>query len=460
MVIVDIIKKIKADYKGVNDLNISVINNKTLVYLESICSSDKINNYIIDNINDNKEYLNKITGPKVKKITMKQYQTYLNDGYILIIDNNIITAIEVKENNFRDINTPEIQISYNGPKDSFNENYLTNLSLIKKRLKTNKLKSINHNIGKYTKTMVSILYLEDIVKMDNVNKVNDVIKDINIDGILDSSYIAQYLEKNKKNAFAPRSFKTERPDYVCNALLNGKIAILVDNSPNALILPAFLLDFINPPLDNYSKPILINSIKALRMMAFLITLTLPAFYIALTNYNQETIPLNLLLSLSTARSSVPFPSIFEALIMLFIYELLRESDIHFPKNFGSANSILGALILGEASVKAGIVSPIMIIIIAVTFISSLIFSDIDFINAIRRYRLLFLISAALLGLFGIMIMYFYFVTRVLLITSLDYPYTFPLVPFDKSYFNVFHRTKIFKDKIRSKYLSNNHIKER
>ena len=456
----DIINKIKKDYLNVNDLNIMVINNITLIYLESICSSDKINDYILDNINDNKDYLYKITGPKVKNISIKEYQAYLNDGYILIINKNKITAIEVKGNNFRNIDTPEIQISYNGPKDSFNENYLTNLSLIKKRLKTNNLKSIDHKLGKYTKTIVSILYLDQVVKMDNVNKINELIKNINIDGILDSSYIAQYLEKNKKDSFAPRAFKTERPDYVCNALLNGKVVILVDNCPNALILPAFLLDFINPPLDNYSKPILINSIKALRMLAFLITLTLPAFYIALTNYNQETIPLNLLLSLSTARSSVPFPSIFEALIMLFIYELLRESDIHFPKNFGSANSILGALILGEASVKAGIVSPIMIIIIAVTFISSLIFSDIDFINAIRHYRFLFLISAALLGLFGIMIMFFYFITRVLLTTSLDYPYTFPLVPFDKHYFNVFHRVKIFKDKGRSKYLSNNHIKER
>lgn len=459
--IMKILSKIKKDYERVNDLNISTIKNVDLVYLESICSSDKINSYILDNINDNKHFFRNITGPNHKVISLNNYQDYLNNGYLLIIHKQEIHAIEVKENNFRNINTPETQISYNGPKDSFNENYLTNLSLIKKRLKTNKLKSVDHYLGRYTKTLTSILYIDGVAKNSNVDKINNLIKDIDIDGIIDSSYIAEYLEKNNKSTFAPRSFKTERPDYVCNALLNGKVVIIVDNSPNALVLPAFLLDFINPPLDNYSKPILINSIKALRILAFLITLTLPAFYIALTNYNQETIPLNILLSLSSARSSVPFPSIFEALIMLFIYELLRESDIHFPKNFGSANSILGALILGEASVKAGIVSPIMIIIIAVTFISSLIFSDIDFINAIRHYRLLFLISAATLGLFGIMITYFYFITRVCLVTSIDYPYTIPLVPFDQGYFNnVLHRINIFKNKYRSKSLSNNRIKER
>ena len=450
-----LINKIKKDYQGVSDLNILVINDITLVYLESLCSSDKINNYILDNYQDNKNFFNDITSPKVKMINQSNYQEYLNDGYLLIIKDELI-AIEVKENNFRSIDTPDTQISYNGPKDSFNENYLTNLSLIKKRLKTNKIKSIDYKLGRYTKTLTSILYLDGVAKINNVDKISKILSKIDIDGVIDSSLLAEYLEKDNNNAFAPKSFKTERPDYVCNALLNGKIVILIDNSPNALILPAFLLDFINPPLDNYSKPILINSIKALRMVAFLITLTLPAFYIALTNYNQETIPLNLLLSLSQARSSVPFPSIFEALIMLFIYELLRESDIHFPKNFGSANSILGALILGEASVKAGIVSPIMI-----TFISSLIFSDIDFINAIRHYRLLFLISAALFGLFGIMLTYFYFITRVSLVKSIDYPYLMPLVPFDKNYFNnVFRRINIFKNKYRSKTLSNNHIKER
>ena len=186
-----IIAKIKNDYDGVNDLNISIIKSITLVYLESICSSDKINNYILDNINDNKHFFKNITGPNHVVINLDNYQDYLNNGYLLIIYKNNIHAIEVKENNFRNINTPETQISYNGPKDSFNENYLTNLSLIKKRLKTSKLKSVDHFIGRYTKTLTSILYIDGITKYENVDKVKNLIKDIDIDGILDSSYIAE-----------------------------------------------------------------------------------------------------------------------------------------------------------------------------------------------------------------------------------------------------------------------------
>ena len=446
MEIIDIIKK---DYEQISDLNINHFNKKYLVYLESLCSSDKINEYVL-------KKGKKLNGPKEIIVNINNYQDYLNNGYLLIVNKSKIIAIEVKENNFRSITTPETQISYNGPKDSFNENYLTNLSLIKKRIKTNELKSIDFNLGKYTKTLTSILYLDNVAKMTNVNKIKKILANINIDGILDASRLSEYLKNN--TSFAPQVFMTERPDYVCQALLNGKIIILVDNSPYALILPAFLIDFINPPLDNYSKPLLVNSIKALRIIAFLITMMLPAIYIALTNYNQETIPLNILLSLSTARKTVPFPSIIEALMMLFIYELLRESDIHFPKNFGSANSILGALILGEASVKAGIVSPIMIIIIAITFIASLIFNDLDFINAIRHYRLLFLISASLCGLFGIMLTLFYFLTKLSEVNSLNYPYTIPLIPFDKAYFK--ESIIKLKNNKRSNNLSNNLIKER
>lgn len=440
-----IIEEIKKNYQQFPDLNIREYQHFhkkiTIIYLESLCSSDKVNQYFFTNIKNN------FHAPGLITINQNDYQEYLNNGYLLIIDNQEIKAIEVKSDNFRSITTPETQISINGPKDSFNENFLTNLGLIRKRLKTTKLKIKEYQLGKYTKTTTGILYIEDIVHKDSLNKIINILDNINTDSILDSSNISEFIEKNTKKAFAPLSFKTERPDYVCGSLLKGKVVILVDNTPYALILPATLIDFINPPLDDYSKPLLVNALKILRISCFILTLTLPAFYIALTNYNQESIPLNILVSLANARRGVPFPSFIEALIMLSIYEILRESDIHFPKNFGSANSILGALILGDASVKAGIVSPIMIIIIAITFISSLIFTDNDFINAIRHYRLIFLLAASFLGLYGIMLVTIYYLTRICSLISVNIPYTIPVAPFNLTYFkHAIRRVPIWQNK--------------
>ena len=163
-------------------------------------------------------------------------------------------------------------------------------------------------------------------------------------------------------------------------------------------------------------------------------MSVPAIYIALINYNQETIPTNLLVSFSIQRDGVPFPAMIEALIMLFVCEMLRESDLRFPNAYGSAISILGALILGDAAVSAGIVSPIMIIIIALTFIASLIFTEIEVSNALRHFRFIFLFCAAFFGILGLIFATFYFLIRINDIYSFGKPYFYPLMPFDKTYF--------------------------
>ena len=207
------------------------------------------------------------------------------------------------------------------------------------------------------------------------------------------------LEKKQKSVF-PKVISTERPDFACTSLLNGKIVILVENSPFVIILPAVLTDFFHSPEDNYQKPFNVSFSRILRSICFFLALLTPGLYIALMTFNQEIIPDQLLISLAIQRDGVPFPTAVEVLLFVLTFEVLREADIHSPSFSGSAMNVVGALILGDAAVAAGIVSPIVIIIIAATSISELVFYDVDIIDAIREWRLLFILSSTFMGLIG------------------------------------------------------------
>ena len=425
------IEYIKNIYINNPDLIIKKINNSyTVIYFESICSSDRINEFI----NKSLIYDNKISAPHLLNINQNEVEKYLNNAFAIIIENNKnIYAAEVRADLSRSIDSPETEPSINGPKDALTENIQLNLGLIKRRIKTKDLKIINKNIGKYTDTLIEVLYIENKNNQNEVKFVLDKLDEIKVNDVIDSSNISNSLQEKMKSSF-PTVMPSERPDLISNALIEGKIVILVDNSPFALIMPAYFTDFINPIIDRYSKAVPTNFIKLIRYICLVITLVEPAFYIATINYNQETIPTSLLINFMIQREGVPFPSFIEALIMLIIYEMLRESDIRFPSKYGTAISILGALILGDAAVKAGIVSPIMIITIALCFISSLVFTNPDFSNSIRIYRFLFLFGAALLGLYGILLVFFYMLINLCNTYSVNKPYTVPIAPFKKKYF--------------------------
>ena len=425
------INKIKKIYPNDPDLIIKKINEVyTIVYFESICSSDRINEFITKSL----LYKNKISAPHVLKIKQDELEKYLNNAFGVIIKNNKeLYAAEVRGDLARSIDSPETQPSINGPKDALTENIQLNLGLIKRRIKTKNLKIINNNIGKYTDTLVQTLYIENDNNAEEVNFVLKKIEEIKLLDVIDSSNIANSLQEDMKSSF-PTILPSERPDEISNALIEGKIVLLVDNSPFALIMPAYFTDFINPIIDRYSKAKPTNFIKIIRYICLIITLVEPAFYIATINYNQETIPTSLLINFMIQREGVPFPSFVEAIIMLIIYEMLRESDIRFPSKYGTAISILGALILGDAAVKAGIVSPIMIITIAICFISSLVFTNPDFSNSLRIYRFLFLFGAAILGLYGILLVFIYMLINLSNTYSVNKPYTTPIAPFKEKYF--------------------------
>ena len=417
-----IIEKLKKLQTTIPDLvikkmKLSFNNIIYIVFIETVTSSNKINNYILKEIIENiKKISHKninlfIAGPNTKSINQNEIFDYISNGYACILCKNNILAIEVKADINRSIDIPNTEPSLTGPKDAFTENYQTNIGLIKRRIKDQKLAIKNLKIGTKTQTNLGVIYLDDMVNKELLKTIMAKISNLSISGIIDSRDLSLYLENNSHSHF-PTILKTERPDIVCKALLEGKIVISVDTSCYALIIPAYFIDFINPRIDDYSKDKNISFVKILRFFCFLITLLFPAFYISLINYNQETIPTSLLINFSIQRNGVPFPAVIEAFIMIILCEILRESDLRFPNSYGSAISILGALIIGEAAVSAGIVSPIMIIVIAITFITSLVFTEYELINALRYYRFIFLFSAACLGIFGMILFGIAFITNL------------------------------------------------
>ncbi len=411
-----------------------------LIFNEVLCSGSDINDFILKDLsklvlrNNNSDLysliLNTINGNNVKELNNVEVIDHIFKGFcIILIDNNFI-AIEMKADLDRGINSTDSEVSIVGPKDSFNENFNTNLGLIRRRLRTNELYLKTMFIGKCSNTKVGICYMNNIANDSLVNEVMNKLQQINTDGIIDSGYIREKIIK--KDPLFPTINITERPDTVSQALLEGKVAIVVDNSPYVLIIPTFFIDFLHTPDDYYQKPINTTFIRIIRLLAFIIAIFLPAYYVSITTHNTSSIPINLLTNFTSQRLTVPFPAFIEALIMIISFEILRESDTRIPSKMGTSVSILGGLVIGDAAVSAGIISPIMIIVIAISAISGLIFTNNALTSTIRYYRIILLIIATFFGIYGIFIGLLFLIINLCSITSFGFPYMAPFSPFVKS----------------------------
>jgi len=417
-----------------------------LVFNEVLTNTEIIDHFIIKElIGRSKKELRDLINilPNTNMLEIKDYEIldYVNNGFLVIIGFNII-AIEVRAYLDRGIAEVKSELSIIGPKDAFSEMYNINLGLIRRRIKSPDLVNDTMMIGRSTKTQIGVLYMNNIVNKDLVKNIKDKLNKIDIDGIIDSSYLKHSLE-HKNNLF-PTLCTTERPDKSAMALLEGKVVILVDGSPYTIILPSFFIDFFHTVDDYYGKDINTTFIRIIRLIAFLIAIFLPALYISVTTRNYSLIPMNLLIMLKAGRSFVPFPAYIEALFMIVAFEILKESDIRMSANTGTAVSILGGLILGDAAVSAGIVSPIMIIIIAISSIAGLIFQSFELVNATRYYKIFLLILSALFGIYGVIAGAIILIYNLLSIKCFNYSYLTPFIPFDK---NEILDSFIKKDKI-------------
>lgn len=439
-----LINKLKTDTNNLSDIiyRYKYINNTKIciIYSDSLSSSDKISDFIIEsldkidirykkNVDIYTIIKNDIENFKVQELTTYQDMCYyINSGFtIIIFEDNRILALETKKNLSRSITNPLTENSYRGPMDCFIEEIQTNIGLIKRRIKDNNLWIKEYKIGTYTQTKTNLIYINNLVEESFIKLVDSKLNNINIKGIVTIGSIKNLIQKENKTIF-PTIITTERPDLVVTALLKGKVVIMCDNDPFALILPSTLNDFFITTEDNFSKSINVSFTRIIRYLSFFISLLTPALYIAITTYNQEIIPTELMINIASQRESVPFSAFIEAAIMIFAFEILRESDLKIPSFASSAISIVGALILGEAAVNAGIVSPIMIIVIAITAISSLTFTEPEIINGLRWYRLFFMIGATILGLYGTVIAFILFIIRLSSINSFTEPYLVPFAP--------------------------------
>ena len=432
-----IINKIYKSKNHMNDLQIKEIKYKNnilyVINIQTVSSSKDTNEFILKylskfNNSSLKTFINNIPSISFISINEKDVFNYLFNGFTILIYKDEIIGFETKADLSRSITEPTSEPTVKGPKDSFVENYNTNIGLIRKRIKDENLYMKELTLGSKTKTKTCILYMNDIVDKTLLNNVIDKISNIKSDKILDTYYIKELIKEENKSFF-PTIKSTEKPDIIAKSLTEGKICILSENSNNVLIVPTYFIDYFYNDEDNNQKKPFVLFVKLIRLLSFFITIFAPSIYLSLITYDQKTLPTNLLLNFASQRSNVPFPALIEAFALMITFEILYEADSLTPTNRGATFSILGALILGEAAVSAGIVSPIMVIVVAITAISSIIFSYHDFQSFIRFYRYLLMILSSFYGIIGILFGFIFIITNLSNLKSFDKPFLLPIAPF-------------------------------
>lgn len=321
------------------------------------------------------------------------------DTVILVDGSDKALKVSVRGMPNRGVPTSENEVAIRGSKESFSEAFYINRVLLRRRIKDTNFKIKQYKIGIRSHTDVAVCYLEDVAKPEIVEEIEKRLKEFVIDGIFDSGMLEQLTERNVYSPF-PEYQTTERPDKAASAILEGRIAILVDNSPFALLLPTTLNSFFQASDDSYSRWELASFTRVLRYLSAILSIVLPGLYIAVINYNAEVLTSAMALSFAAARDGVPFSVLFEVIMMEIAFQVLLEAGIRLPGPMGSTLGIVGGLIIGDAAVNANLVSPIVVIVIALTAISAFTVPNEPFASAFRIVRYLIIILSAFLGLFG------------------------------------------------------------
>ncbi len=331
----------------------------------------------------------------------------------------------------RAVGEPETEPVVRGPREGFTEKLLTNTVLIRRRVKTSRLKLEIMKIGLLTKTDIGIMYIDGVANDKVVEEVRKRLSRIDTDGILESGYIEEFIQDEWLTPF-PQILNTERPDRAAAHLLEGHVVILVDTTPFVLIAPATFFHFLFAAEDYYTGFLVATFIRLMRLVAVNIALLLPSVYIAIVTFHQEMLPTQLLVSIAGAREGVPFPAFVEAFLMESTFELLREAGVRLPRTVGQAVSIVGALVIGQAAVSAGLISPAMVIVVSLTAIASFSIPNYSGAISLRILRFPIMIMAASLGLFGIMVALLAILIHLCSLRSFGVPYISPIAPFVKS----------------------------
>lgn len=356
----------------------------------------------------------------------------LNGQVALIVEGNSKAfAASISGGAKRAVEEPTSQTVVRGPKEGFTEDISTNIALLRRRIKSTDLSIDSRSIGEYTQTKVSVAYIKGIADPNVVREISKRLDSIKTDSILESGYIEEYIQDGVWSRF-PTIFNTERPDAVAGSLLEGLIAIFVDGTPFVLVAPVTFFRFIASSEDYYQRYDLATFLRFIRTASFFLALLLPSFFIATTTFHQEMLPTTLLITLAAQRENTPLPALLEAIIMELTFEVIREAGIRMPRAIGPAISIVGALVLGQAAVQAGLVSAAMVIVVSFTAICNFVLPSINMAGAIRLLRFALMLLAGTFGLYGVLAGLIPILVRLVSLDSFGVPYMMPLAPFNKS----------------------------
>ncbi|WP_225442810.1 spore germination protein [Paenibacillus lycopersici] len=366
-------------------------------------------------------------------LSLPEVERGLLDGRpaLMVEGERRMLQLSLYDANQRAISEPPNESVIRGPREAFIEGLETNLTLMRKRLKTYRFTVESMHFGRETHTAVALVYLSGVCKPELLAEARRRLSAIDIDGVLGSSYLEEFIEDNPNSPF-PQMQYTERPDVACAALLEGRFVLVVDGTPIVILAPVTLFMLMQSAEDYYQRYIAATWIRIIRYVFLLISILLPSFYIAITTFHPDIIPERLLVTVAAARENVPFPALLEAFLMELSFEALREASLRIPKVIGQAVSIIGALIIGTAAVQAGIVSASMVIIVSMTGIASFIIPHYDLGLAFRLIRFPIMILAGMFGLFGIacgmILLYFHLIE----LRSFGMAYLEPLTPRNKN----------------------------
>ena len=355
-------------------------------------------------------------------------ESILGSDALLLID-GLSTGIVLgyKSVQHRGISEPVTETVIRGPREGFNEILKINIGLIRKKVKDPSLRVEMKTLGRRTKTVIAIVYLNEIVNPAIVKEVKKRLEVVDVESILESGYVEQYIEDNPFSPF-PQMQYTERPDKVAGALFEGRVAIVVDGTPFALLVPTVFAHFMGTPEDYYERWIMMSVIRIFRTISLFNSILLPALYVSIVTFHQEMLPTELALAMAGARAGIPFPAFVEALIMEVTFELLREAGIRLPAPIGQTVGIVGGIIIGQAAVQAGLVSPLMVVVVALTAVGSFAIPSFNTAISLRLLRFPLIMLAAFAGLFGVMFGLIVITLHALTLKSFGVPYLAPVSP--------------------------------